>query len=113
MRLTTSLLALLFVPSLAGAQQSAAQANGPLRGFVPDSATAVRIAVAVWIPLYGESEIKAQQPFVATLKDSVWTVTATPHATTYLLLAGRLIEGGTPLAKIAQSDARILASEYQ
>jgi len=73
----------------------------------------VRIAVAVWIPLYGESEIKAQQPFVATLKDSVWTVTATPHATTYLLLGGRVIEGGTPLAKIAQSDARILASEYQ
>ena len=113
MRLTTSLLALLLVPCLAAAQQSAPQANLPPRGFVPDSATAVRIAVAVWIPLYGESEIKAQQPFVATLKDSVWTVTATPHAITYLLLAGKVIEGGTLLAKIAQSDARILASEYQ
>jgi hypothetical protein len=113
MRLTTSLLALLLVPCLAGAQQSAPQAKVPVRGFVPDSATAVRIAVGVWIPLYGEKEINAQQPFVATLKGSVWTVTATPHATTYLLLGGRAIEGGTPLARIAQSDARILASEYQ
>ncbi len=42
MRLTTSLLALLLVPCLAAAQQSAPQANLPPRGFVPDSANCGR-----------------------------------------------------------------------
>jgi NTF2 fold immunity protein of polymorphic toxin system component len=113
MRLTIPLVALLLVPRLAGAQRSPPQATVPPRGFVPDSITAVRIAVAVWIPLYGESEIKTKQPFVATLKDSVWTVTATPHSTAYILLGGTIIEGGAPVAKIVQRDARILlASQY-
>src|SRR5438876_9669483 len=49
----------------------------PPNGFVPDSGTAVRVAVAVWIPIYGASQIRSEQPYVATLKDGVWTVTGT------------------------------------
>jgi uncharacterized membrane protein YpjA len=71
----------------------------PAQGFVPDSATAVRIAVAVWIPIYGEAQIMSEQPFVATLKSNVWTVTGT-------LPQGA--RGGTAVARIAKRDGRIL-----
>ena len=75
MRFGTISLALLLAPYLAGAQQPGPQGYVPPRGFVPDSATAVRIAIAAWIPIYGENMITVEQPFAATLKDSVWTVT--------------------------------------
>jgi len=75
MRSPTIFLALLLVPCLAGAQQPGPQGYVPPRGFVPDSATAVRIAIAAWIPIYGENMITAEKPFAATLQDSVWTVT--------------------------------------
>ena len=113
MRPPITVLALLLVPSVASAQQPA-QANVPSGGFVPDSATAVRIAVAVWIPLYGERAIMAQQPFVARANDGVWTVTGTSSRTTAPLIVvdGRVLteEAGaaTPVAKIARRDARIL-----
>jgi NTF2 fold immunity protein of polymorphic toxin system component len=116
MRPPISLIALLLVSSIANAQQY--QGSVPHLGFVPDSATAVRIAVAVWIPMYGETAIMAQQPFVAKLNDSVWTVTASPARSLSVIeaLDGRVIVGAiaiaTPVAKIAQRDARILeASE--
>jgi hypothetical protein len=77
MRLTTTFLALLLVPRLAGAQQPTYRPFVPPNGFVPDSATAVRIAVAVWAPIYGANDCQnpPQQPVAATLDDGVWTVT--------------------------------------
>ncbi len=71
----------------------------PPNGFVPDSGTAVRIAVAVWTPIYGEQQIMSEQPFVAKLHKGVWTVTGT-------LPKGFV--GGTAVAKIAKRDGRIL-----
>ena len=49
----------------------------PTRGFVPDSTTAVKIAIAVLGPIYGAHKIQSQEPFIATLKDGVWTVVGT------------------------------------
>src|SRR5437660_12774986 len=77
-RFDTSSLALILAQYLASAQQPGPQGYVPPRGFVPDSATAVRIAIAGWIPIYGESLITAEKPFAATLKDSVWTVRGRP-----------------------------------
>ena len=74
MRFGTLSLAFVLVPCLVDAQQPGPQGYTPPHGFVPDSATAVRIAVAAWIPIYGESRIMAEKPFAATLQDSVWTV---------------------------------------
>jgi hypothetical protein len=68
-------------------------------GVVPDEATAIRIAVAVWEPIYGAESIAGQQPYVAVLKDGVWSV----H--------GSLPEnflGGVAEADIAQADGRVL-----
>src|SRR5207237_10213886 len=77
MRFGTISLALLLVPYLAGAQQPGPQGYVPPHSFVPDSATAVRIAIAAWIPIYGENMITPEEPFAASLQDSVWTVRGT------------------------------------
>src|SRR5262245_52516346 len=49
----------------------------PKAGYVPDEVTAVRIAEAVWIPIYGEAELAAQRPFRAELRGHVWYVSGT------------------------------------
>lgn len=41
---------------------------------VPDSQTAIAVAVAIWRPIYGEKNIKKQEPYHAELKDGIWTV---------------------------------------
>ena len=71
----------------------------PRGGLVADAETAIRIAIAVWEPIYGKDEIQGQQPFRATLKDGVWIVRGS-------LPAGWV--GGVAEVEIAQSDARIL-----
>ena len=71
----------------------------PDKGFVPDSQTAIRIAEAVWIPIYGEKQISTEKPFKAVLRDDTWLVTGT-------LPAG--FNGGTAEAEISKRDGRIL-----
>jgi hypothetical protein len=71
----------------------------PQNGYVPDEQTAIAIAVAAWIPIYGRAQIESEKPYKATLKDGVWTVTGT-------LPPG--YDGGTAVAEIAQADGRIL-----
>ena len=71
----------------------------PPEGFVPDEKTAIRIAVAVWSPIYGEEKIQTEKPFVGTLKNGVWMV----HGS---LPKGRV--GGVAIAEISKSDGRIL-----
>lgn len=83
--------------------QSAPSAGGPFvpkNGFVPDAATASRIAEAVWIPIYGEKLIFSEKPFKVTLHGDVWTVTGKD------LPAGWA--GGVAEADISKRDGRIL-----
>jgi hypothetical protein len=46
-------------------------------GYVPDQATAIRIAIAVLIPIYGERIEDGEKPWRAGLKGDVWTVVGT------------------------------------
>lgn len=71
----------------------------PKDGYVPDEQTAIAIAVAVWIPIYGREEIEKEKPYKATLKNGVWTVTGS-------LPEG--YDGGTAIAEISKEDGRIL-----
>src|SRR2546421_11066053 len=71
----------------------------PPDGYVPDAATAIKIAVAVWEPIYGGKQIDGEKPFTATLRDGVWTV------------EGSLplhYSGGVALAEIRKDDGAIL-----
>ena len=71
----------------------------PPSGFVPDEKTAIRIALAIWEPIYGEKQIASEKPYRATLKDGVWEVTGS--------LPG-LIVGGSAVAEISKRDGTIL-----
>jgi len=97
------LSALAFAPVVLSAQQEKPHSYVPEAGFVPDSATAIRIAEAIWIPIYGQAQIEKERPFTAALKDGVWTVTGSLHAA-----PGQMAKGGFALAEISQRDGRIL-----
>lgn len=71
----------------------------PPAGVVPDELTAVRIAVAVWEPIYGRDNIAAQKPYTAVLKDGVWNVSGS-------LPPGIL--GGTAFVAMRKEDGAIL-----
>jgi hypothetical protein len=51
-----------------------AQAPVPRNGYIPDEKTAIRVAEAILSPIYGEQQIKSEQPFHATLANGVWVV---------------------------------------
>ncbi len=71
----------------------------PKNGFVPDEATAINIAEAIWLPIYGKS-IYNEKPFHAKLyKGTVWVVEGT--------LPVNML-GGTAYIEINKSDCRIL-----
>jgi hypothetical protein len=97
---TALVLALVVAVGCAAATRRGAQ---PEAGFVPDQDTAVRIAEAVWIPIYGEKNILDQRPHRAILDGDVWKVTGTLHCA-----SGSLCVGGSAYAEISRNDGRVL-----
>ena len=72
----------------------------PNEGFVPDKETAIRIAEAVWLPIY-EDSINDKKPFIAEYneEEECWEV--------YGTLPENML-GGVPEIKIRKSDGKIL-----
>ena len=69
-------------------------------GYVPDAKTAIKIAVAVWEPIFGEAHIAGEKPYRTRLDaKGVWIVEGSLPADT---------QGGVALAEIAKDDGRIL-----
>lgn len=87
------------LPWLLNAQHSSLHSYIPPNGFVPDSITAVRIATAVWNPIYGERQIHGEEPYRASLRGGIWTVEGTLPADAI---------GGVAVAEIAKRDGRIV-----
>src|SRR5258708_2089637 len=71
----------------------------PPAGYVPDASTAIKIAVAVWEPIYGRDHIAKKKPFHATLKNGTWTIYGSLPKNS---------AGGVPEAEIARKDGKIL-----
>ena len=70
----------------------------PEDGFVPNAETAIKIAEAIWLPIYGE-QVLDKKPYKTILVDDTWHV------------YGSLPEnakGGVPLIEIRKSDCKIL-----
>jgi|RhiMetdeSRZDD1v2_1073273.scaffolds.fasta_scaffold62693_3 NTF2 fold immunity protein/Clp amino terminal domain, pathogenicity island component len=70
----------------------------PTAGCVPNAETAIRIAEAVWSPIFGDEIVKNQRPFHAELVNETWTVRGTRPVPTERLL----------IAQIEKNDGRIL-----
>lgn len=67
---------------------------------MPDSKTAIKIAVAVWEPIYGEKHIAGEKPYTARLvNNSVWIVEGS---------LPKQYTGGVAIVEIAKEDGRIL-----
>jgi hypothetical protein len=64
--------------------------------------TAVKIAEAVLIPVYGEKEIISERPFKAVLADNIWRVSGTFHCD-----AARCF-GGVAEVNISKKSGQIL-----
>jgi hypothetical protein len=71
----------------------------PKKGFVPNKETAIKIALAIWEPIYGKKHIDKQKPTIATLKDGIWYL----HGT---LPKG--CRGGTAMLEIDKKTGKIL-----
>jgi len=80
----------------------------PKDGFVPDSTTAVKIAEAVLIPVYGREKVESERPFNATLENGVWTVTGTLHCRDKSGNVTTECDGGTAEVKLSKADGRIV-----
>jgi hypothetical protein len=78
------------------------QGYKPKEGYVPNSETAVKIAEAVLIPVYGKKQIGSEEPFTARLKDGVWTVQGSLHCPD----GSTTCVGGVAEVKISKDDAR-------
>ena len=103
---TAAVLALLSSPLLAQQKlrtrpytPSDERTYMPPQGYVPDADTAIKIAVAVWEPIYGRKQIRSQRPIVATLREGVWLVRGS-------LPRGAV--GGVAEADISKKDGRVL-----
>ena len=70
----------------------------PKAGFVPDATTAIKIAEAVWLPVYGKS-IYREKPFTARLKKGVWYVEGSLPLQSV---------GGVAFIMIQKSDGKVL-----
>ena len=71
--------------------------------LVPDTETAIKIAEAIWLPLYG-NEIYKDKPFLAELKnDSIWIVKGSMSSD----------KGGVPYIEISKKDCRIITVYHE
>jgi hypothetical protein len=68
-----SALCFVLIPLSIGLGQSTPQVNGPVR----DEATALKIAEARLVSVYGKKQIDSERPLHAELKGDVWTVLGT------------------------------------
>ena len=71
----------------------------PKNGFVPDEETAIKVAEAILIPIYGE-RVLMKRPFIAELKGDIWYIKGT--------LPEEYTVGGVPYVEIQKSDCKIL-----
>jgi len=71
----------------------------PKDGFVPNENTAIKIAIAIWTPIYGDGVLK-NKPYKVILKKGVWFVEGS--------LPENFTLGGVPYIEIQKTDGKIL-----
>ena len=71
----------------------------PKGGYVPDASTAMAVAYAIAVPIYGRPAVDAEKPLRTELKDGKWLVLGTLHGPGI---------GGTLIVSIDQMTGKIL-----
>jgi hypothetical protein len=101
---------ILITMLLVASSMFAADSYKPKNGFVPDQQTAIRIAEAVWLPIYGSEIIEGEKPFRATLSKGIWKVRGTLKQD---FSSGTRTSGGVAIAEISKKDGRILRVDHE
>jgi hypothetical protein len=70
----------------------------PASGFIPDRDTAIRVAKAILIPVYGEKTVDSEEPLSVALDGDVWTVKG----------AVRPYPSGNAEIKLSKSEGTVL-----
>ncbi len=104
MRISLALCCSLFLVTL-----TLGQGYVPKQGYVPDSTTAVKIAEAVLIPVYGKTKIASERPFTARLEAGIWTVQGSLHCPDGKGGTTTRCVGGVAVVKLSKADARVLS----
>jgi hypothetical protein len=79
-------------------QPKAYKSHPKTDGYVPNEVTAIKIAEAIWFPIYGK-EIYDYKPFKAELiGGKIWKVYGTVHTE----------KGGSPIAEIQKNDCKVI-----
>jgi hypothetical protein len=82
----------------------------PKEGYVPNAQTAVRIAEAILIPMYGEERVAAERPYVAELKkDGYWFVRGTKKQDDLSKNPPIITKGGGMVVVINKTDGKIMS----
>jgi hypothetical protein len=76
---------------------------------VPDAATAVAIARAVLLPVYGQETVSREEPLTATLDGDFWLVRGTLHCPPDRVPC----VGGTAVVQIDRRDGRIVGIDHR
>lgn len=76
--------------------------NNSMSNYVPNADTAIKIAEAIWLPIYGD-DILTQKPFISELKEGIWYVRGS-----LVELPNEKMVGGVAYIEIRQSDCKIL-----
>jgi len=78
----------------------------PPHGFVPTEQTAIAVAEAVLIPVYGKDQIESERPFKAVLNGNVWVVTGSVPC--HNPPAGAECPGGAAEIRISKRTGQVL-----
>jgi hypothetical protein len=82
---------------------SQVNARQPKDGYVPNKETAIKVAEAVLIPIYGAAQVQAEEPFSAKLAAGQWIITGN-------LPAGA--DGGVAEVRISKATGQILSVRH-
>jgi hypothetical protein len=76
----------------------------PKDGYVPDKDTAIAIAYAIAVPVFGRKDMDEEKPFRAELNDGVWMVLGTLHCDH--------CAGGTLIVEIDKTSGKIITMTH-
>ena len=87
----------------------------PIDGYVPNKEVAIKIALAVWEPIYGREQIENEAPYTAVLLEKgIWQVTGSipeNKVLGVLLITGSppdVWSGGAAFIEIEKETGKIL-----
>src|SRR5947209_1132683 len=89
----------VFLMLLSTSQGGTGKSLLPAQGIIPDEVTAVKVAEAVFTPIFGAEEVAKYSPYHARLTEGLWTVYGT-------LKPGS--RAGTPQMTIQKNDGKII-----